>query len=49
MSLNHRIDYIIAKTYVMHDVGLIKRTRYEFHDIQALRSIYFAHTKLHLE
>jgi len=47
MNFNSHIEYITTKAYSM--LGFIKRTCYEFRDIRALKSIYCAHVRSHLD
>lgn len=41
------IEFVTAKVYSM--LGFIKRIRYKFRDVRALKSIYYAHVRSHLE
>lgn len=47
LSFKRHIEYIVAKAYWI--LGFIKRICSEFHDIRALKSIYCAHVRSHLE
>lgn len=47
MNFNRHIEFVIAKAFSM--LGFIKRICYKFRDVRALKSIYCAHVKSHLE
>lgn len=47
LDFSEHIDYAIGKSYGM--LGFVKRICAEFHDIDALKSVYTAHVRSHLE
>lgn len=47
LSFNRHMDIIIAKAYSM--LGFMKRICNDFRNVAALKSIYFAHVRAHLE
>lgn len=47
LCFNRHIDLIVAKAYSM--LGFVKRVCRDFHNIDALKSVYYAHVRSHLE
>lgn len=47
LSFNRHMNIIVAKSYGM--LGFLKRVCKDFRNVAALKSVYFAHVKSHLE
>lgn len=47
LTFNRHIDFVTCKAYSM--LGFVKRICRQFTDVRALKSVYFAHVRSHLE